>query len=86
MRLRNTLRLLVLRALLSLMPDEEDEVTDVRPAPIKRWSPVHSARGKFIHMCHDGRNTLCGVRLRTLVAVPDQEVDCFECYQALTFN
>ena len=64
-------------------PMQDDEVTDHHVRP---WTPVRSVRGRFIHMTHDGTHTLCGVRLRTLVAEPDREVDCFECYQALTFN
>jgi hypothetical protein len=62
---------------------DEDEVTEVMVRP---WTPVHSKRGKFVHMCHDGENTLCGVRLLLLVPVPDARVDCLQCHNALTFN
>ncbi len=62
---------------------EEDEVTEVMVRP---WTPCHSERGKFVHMIWDGRHTLCGVRLQTLVAVPDARVDCLQCHNALTFN
>lgn len=62
---------------------DDDEITELHVRP---WTPVRSVRGRFIHMCHDGTHTLCGVRLRTLVPEPEREVDCFECYQALTFN
>lgn len=67
---------------MSKLPDE-DEVTEVM---IRPWMAVRSSRGKFIHMCHDGRNVLCNVRLRTMVPVLDQEIDCLECHNALTFN
>lgn len=65
---------------------DDDEVTTVYVAPIKPWTPVRSMRGKFVHMAWDGRHTLCGVRLRTLVAEPDVRVDCWGCWEALTFN
>ncbi len=80
--LRRLARFLRGRSNVQTMYDDE-EVTDRHVRP---WTPVRSVRGRFIHMCHDGSHTLCGVRLRTIVAEPEREVDCFECYQALTFN
>ena len=66
----------------------KDDVTTLVPVPIKPWTAVHSVRGKFTHMCHDGKNTLCGVRLRTMVAnvAGDDEIDCHACWEALSFN
>lgn len=65
------------------MPDDDEVTQEWRP--LKPWTPVHSARGKFTHMSHNGRDTLCGVRLRTLV-VSEDEINCQACHQALTFN
>lgn len=65
------------------MPFDDEEPTDVMVRP---WTPVHSVRGKFVHMCFDGSRVLCGVRLHTMVAVPDDKVDCHECWFALTYN
>lgn len=61
----------------------DDEPTEVM---IRPWTPVRSSRGKFIHMCHDGKSVLCNVRIATLIAAPDDEIDCIECHNALTFN
>ena len=62
---------------------DDEEVTEEM---IRPWTAVRSARGKFIHMCWNGEDTMCGVRLRTLIPMPDCEIDCLECHNALTFN
>lgn len=81
---------LILSALRSRIDDrhvssafDDEEPTDV---VIRPWTPVHSVRGKFVHMAYDGKHTLCNVRLRTIVAAPDSKVDCYECWCALTYN